>query len=89
MTDQTTGEGAKTELQWVPVTERLPACDGGCASCSDTVIVADKFGNVGFGERWEDGTWDCSIEIIDGDCPGYVTHWMPLPLPPTPRSSGT
>ena len=74
--------------EWISVTDRLPKCDGGCASASDTVIVADKFGNVGFGEMWGDGTWECSIEIIDGDQPGYVTHWMPLPASPERTTEG-
>lgn len=64
---------------WISATERLPQTDG---PASGTVLVADKFGNVGIGEFWNDGTWDCSIEIVDGDCPGYITHWMPLPPPP-------
>lgn len=61
---------------WISVAERLPG------DWVNMVLVADKFGNVGTGELYPDGIWDCSIEIIDGDCPGYITHWQPLPAPP-------
>lgn len=66
---------------WISVTDRTPLDE------EETVLVADKFGNVGFGE-FIDNVWDCSVGVIDGDCAGYITHWMPLPPPPIEQAIG-
>lgn len=70
-----------TPQGWISVDERLPNEDG------ETVLVVDKFGNVGTGDYWN-GVWDCSIEIVDGDFPGYITHWRPYPPPPEQGGKG-
>lgn len=61
--------------EWIPVTERLPERNG-------RVIVVDESGvNVGSYSPMLDDWWS-----LHGDrmAPGpEVTHWMPLPAPPT------
>jgi hypothetical protein len=53
---------------WIPVSERLP--DEGRA----VLIVADGWVKMG----WRNGEW---IDWDGDEC--VVTHWMPLPAPPT------
>jgi dipeptidyl aminopeptidase/acylaminoacyl peptidase len=70
-------EHLRAERQWIPVTERLPDVDA-------TVLVAIETPSgrhVSFLSRHrQDGFWthaDGDIDEIN------VTHWMPLPAPPT------
>jgi len=56
--------------RWIPVSERLPAND-------QRVIIALSTGEVAAGD-YAFGTW-----FDDSGHPAGVTHWMPLPAPPT------
>lgn len=61
-----------TVQEWIPVTERLPE-DGEMAFCH-TVYFYDVL-------QWDDraGRWVNSFADFKKE---FVTHWMPLPLPP-------
>ena len=52
---------------------------------ADSVLLADKHGNVGEGYWWADRLcWNWANHD-----PAYPTHWQPLPAPPAqPRQEG-
>jgi hypothetical protein len=60
---------------WIPVTERLP-------ERNEKVLVIDEGGvNVGSYSPMLDDWWSLHNDRM---APGpAVTHWMPLPAPPT------
>ena len=63
-----------TVQEWISVTERLPE------SGKESVLIALRWGEVDIG--WcEDGRW--RSEFVNEYEDGEVTHWMPLPKPPT------
>ena len=62
--------GKRNALKWIPIVERFPTeIDGDPTGCVLAIEISDTFAR-----RWE-------IEAIHR-CPGYFTHWMPLPEPP-------
>lgn len=72
-------EALREQLRWRDVREELPDCDVNCL--------------VGFGEP----DIDTEIDYMDyeveygtqywANCGDTVTHWMPLPTPPTSQSN--
>ena len=70
------------ERQWISVEERIPE-----TTYDVMVLVSGTFGNVTFentqmiGSILDDGEWFVN-EYPEWDNPG-VTHWMPLPEPPS------
>ena len=66
---------------WVPVSDRLP--DEGIP-----VLVADVDGQVLFASY--DGDFDLFVDYnntpFDESCGYDITHWQPLPEPPTSKS---
>ena len=77
-----------TIQRWISVEERLPekdgvylvvACDEGCPYGEgiwyDTVVV--------MAEYYDDGRWVWCEGSDEYDLCDIVTHWMPLPEPPT------
>ncbi|MDO4264107.1 MAG: DUF551 domain-containing protein [Deinococcus sp.] len=58
--------------RWLPVSERLPE-EG------QRVLFADIGAGIHAGRRCSDG-WDEPVDFWDE---GEITHWMPLPEPPT------
>jgi hypothetical protein len=61
-----------TEPDWIPVTERLPMT-------SADVLVTEQGEDEQFIGSLENGRWSCSST----NHTLRVTHWMPLPAPPT------
>jgi len=65
-------------MQWVSVNERLP-------EPGRNVLIFTKSGNVGEGNYIENDEWvqyRWSVPSVK------VTHWMPLPEPPTASNNG-
>ena len=60
--------------KWIPVSEKLPE------DC-DLVYFCTNSGGVGFGQLDEDGI--CTVNYFPLRALGDVTHWMPLPEPPS------
>lgn len=59
--------------QWIPVEEELPKADG-------RYIIVDKYGGV---EQMNfDAESKCWWLRGKGEMCDFVTHWMPLPVPP-------
>jgi hypothetical protein len=63
------------DAKWIPVRERLP-------ERNEQVLVVDEGGvNVGSYSPMLDDWWSLQVDRM---APGpKVTHWMPLPEPPT------
>jgi hypothetical protein len=67
--------------QWIKVSERMPDHHAGIVM----YIVGASFEDFTTGEYDGEKWWECSVvadvyrEIENGE----VTHWMPLPDPPT------
>jgi hypothetical protein len=69
--------------EWIKCSDRLPDLGPGDNECSDNVLAYQVY----FGSRMlqafysrDDELWyDQGGDPLDGD----VTHWMPLPSPPT------
>lgn len=60
-------------MQWIKCSDRLP-------KKHQTVLVADRFGNV-FSGIYYNGKNFITRHTF-GDTVSAVTHWMPLPEPP-------
>lgn len=65
---------------WIPVSERLPALDGG-PYVSKPVLAFDKYDDVVFARYVKSGYW-VIIYIDERREHGEITHWMPLPAAP-------
>lgn len=72
-----------SEMKWIPVTERLPeeSCKCLCANEMGDIVLAP------YSNRYR------AFNAIDDDEGDrwkfdYVTHWMPLPLPPETEKGG-
>ena len=66
------------EMNWIPVSERLPEEIDGESKAVLAIVRLVDFNNCVFSENYqivwrEHGEWSCR---------GIVTHWMPLPEPP-------
>ena len=77
-----------TVQEWISVTERLPdSCGFPCLLCGE-----NSFGQIrvfeGFTGYMERGKleWHSNQKDIDIDV-WTITHWMPLPQPPTDKSN--
>ena len=77
------GFNGETKSQWISVEDELPESYGN-RYCTGTSPMVDVYTDD---ERWTDCYYD-----YDGDCFRHpdmdcivrdVTHWMPLPKPPT------
>ena len=76
------------QTQWISVEERLPLeKDSGVVFDSVTVLVTDGSlvktaeyarGGAHIDAPWSDWSMYCEIPA------SHITHWMPLPPPPTP-----
>lgn len=58
--------------RWIPVSERLP-------ESGRNVLCLHESGGIGV-DHTSGQIFTCERETVEFD--GYVTHWMPLPLPP-------
>lgn len=65
------GLGAGHETHWISVEERLPKTEEDFLCAFDDGFIATA--------SWIDGDWELWADA------GQVTHWMPLPKPPTPE----
>lgn len=74
---------AQEQRQWVSVKERLPKGENGSDFC-ENVIAFTSEGQVTTG--WLNGdVWFLLVGDLDHHTKHgrrYVTHWMPLPMPP-------
>ncbi|VVD96757.1 hypothetical protein PTE30175_01845 [Pandoraea terrae] len=79
---------------WISANERLPKPSSGCSCVVVLVTVNDpsllRDGEPAFidiATYWRDrGIWTISCRSADrsvSDFPVQVSHWMPLPAPPT------
>jgi hypothetical protein len=73
-------------MKWISVEDRLPEQNEAVIGC-----VADKYsltGRVSVSTVCYCGIFD-GWETLDGEyVEGRVTHWMPMPKPPTGGSDG-
>ena len=80
--------------EWISVEDRLPehschvlvACNGGNVDatfyCEDASFFDFRYGNIL--NRKHHGKWSKHFQLARGY--GYrITHWMPLPEPPTDK----
>ncbi len=71
------------ENEWIKVEDRLPEKDG---NSSIMCVVFDKYNGVicrpynEYHKVWDDEDFDDTYTDAIG---GNITHWMPLPKPPT------
>lgn len=74
--------------EWVSVEERLPQTGECCLVVWSGHVQRVSYRRVGVGFACADGyEWETSDCIGSDPIPdGQVTHWMPLPAPPEPRS---
>lgn len=69
--------------EWIKCSDRLPKLASGDPECTGYVLVYQTY----FGSRFVQAFHDCADdawydeqgELIDGE----VSHWMPLPAPPS------
>lgn len=69
--------------EWISVSERLPDAENGAGE-SENVLIYDDLSGVGVGFYCHDeNLWadQDGIELDPDLC--VVTHWMPLPPPPS------
>ena len=69
---------ARSKTEWISVKDRLP---GRYKSC----IVCSEHGNIricycDFNGKWFESRYN-------GNLVKYITHWMPLPAPPTEKEN--
>lgn len=62
---------AENAARWISVEERLPKTEEDFLCAFDDGFIATA--------SWIDGDWELWADA------GQVTHWMPLPKPPTPE----
>jgi hypothetical protein len=67
---------------WIPVTERLPEDGVPVAVVADRGRTPDNRGVVAAGELYH-GCWYHTLPELVVRQIADVTHWMPLPAPPT------
>ncbi len=75
--------------EWIKCSDRLPICNHECTTdhceVSDTVLVTDanSLPSLGTAHLMDSGYWKVYSGEHDFMMPENVTHWMPLPTPPT------
>lgn len=76
-------------MNWIDVTKQKPVCNYEChetgLTISDVVLVSDigSHPSFGMGHINEYGEWNCYNGEHDFMNVLNVTHWMPLPAPPS------
>lgn len=69
-------------MEWISVTEKLPERGGShtpcLVLCKNEGIVVRPFNH--YHNCWDDEDWDDHYSVAVG---GSITHWMPLPEPPS------
>nr|DAZ03221.1 MAG TPA: Protein of unknown function (DUF551) [Caudoviricetes sp.] len=63
--------------KWIPVSERLPEAGG------DMIVFTDGIVMSGVSYAKKKGFYIQALEYDDDEPVDGVTHWMPLPAPPT------
>lgn len=73
------------ESKWIPVSERLPELDElGFSPQVQIVFKIGKYNSSGVGEyRPETKSWRWANTESDISDAYEITHWQPLPTPPT------
>ena len=77
--------------RWVPVTERLPRRRNANGSIYEICNLWHKGGYATAGRfhwgkmTWTFMPWDGTRVISVPHSKGVITHWQPLPAPPTPE----
>ena len=66
----------EAKMEWISVKDRLPPCVGR----QRYLVIADRVERTVLYREYYDG-WDFEPEY------GNVTHWMPLPPPPSSPNS--
>lgn len=74
-------EAANVQPRWIPVTERLPD-SGVCVLVTDGLEVGEGWITEITNTKGYFSRWCCPTADIDVDW-HPITHWMPLPTPPT------
>jgi hypothetical protein len=84
-------ESRLREMDWIPVSERVPENDKPVYVChvfNGSGVLCPN-GTYTWFAKWTGLNWyraDGFLQGIDGECAifaGNITHWMPLPLPPS------
>ncbi|HDZ2379373.1 TPA: DUF551 domain-containing protein [Klebsiella pneumoniae] len=70
-------EPAAVPGKWIPVSERLPEAGG------DMIVFTDGIVMSGVSYAKKKGFYIQALEYDDDEPVDSVTHWMPLPPPPT------
>ena len=84
-----TVEPEQIKSEWVSVKDRLP-------DVFDEVLVYDTFSNTSISIAWRETTprkngivdWYWNSQMSYPEDLTHVTHWMPLPEPPTKQTKG-
>lgn len=84
-----TVEPKRIKAEWISVKDRLP-------DVFDEVLVYDTFSNTSISIAWRETTprkngivdWYWNSQMSYPEDLTHVTHWMPLPEPPTKQTKG-
>lgn len=76
--------------EWISVEDRLPDCEWGAES--EAVLFVTKQGTMytgyyGCGGIYHDRYFREYKNSTDGYDISFITHWMPLPAPPTEKEN--
>nr|DAV51147.1 MAG TPA: Protein of unknown function (DUF551) [Bacteriophage sp.] len=82
-------ESMRHDEEWISVKDRLP-------DVFDEVLVYDTFSNTSISIAWRETTprkngivnWYWNSQMSYPENLTHVTHWMPLPEPPTKQTKG-
>ena len=68
-------------MEWIGISDKLPI-DLGYGSADILILTTDHYIGIGW---YFDDSMDFGFEVSkeNADHSGQVTHWMPLPKPPT------
>ena len=79
-------EGYRKQGEWISVKDRLPEIDGYyLATAFDYDGEIWGGGTYVLYAEYYNGTWTWSENTTEWDVTDLVTHWMPLPQPPTEK----
>lgn len=68
-------------MDWISVKDRLPEAEKLCLLFGREEYEIGRITNDGIFDIWEDYKFSAEME------PEMITHWMPLPAPPTETKS--